>query len=144
MASVRFLQLLLQNEYKGCLSVFNEESTDLFMPTKRLKTRREVEDAEFEYKTNGCTVYTHNLGPYLKAAVTYKYKKSPKTVVITSSNVYAGSPYIGHKPSFSGTSNISYDEGQELIQASCSGTLSFMDGTRKVDEDVQKVVFMIP
>lgn len=109
-----------------------------------MKTRREVEEDGFEYKANGCTVYTHNLGPYLKAAVTYKYKKSPKTVVISASSIYAGSPYSGHAPSFSGVSDISYDENQELIRASCSGTLSFTNGTRKIEENTQKVVSMIP
>ena len=44
-----------------------------------------------EYKTNGCTLYTHSLGPYIKAAVTYK--KSDDDVTITSSSVYTGSPY---------------------------------------------------
>lgn len=129
------------DKHEGCLSIFDEENDDPSMLThKRMKTRREGE----EYKTNGCTVYTHNLGPYIKAAITYKYNKSPKTVTISSSSIYTGSPYSAHEPSFSGASDISYDENQELIRASCSGTLSFMNGDRKIEENIQKVVSMIP
>ena len=95
-----------------------------------------------EYKTNGCTLYTHSLGPYIKAAVTYK--KSDDDVTITSSSVYTGSPYLGNDPSFSGASSVSYDKDKKLIAASCSGTLSFKDGSRKVEVTVQKTGFMIP
>ena len=93
-------------------------------------------------KTNGCTLYTHSLGPYIKAAVTYK--KSDDDVTITSSSVYTGSPYLGNDPSFSGASSVSYDKDKKLIAASCSGTLSFKDGSRKVEVTVQKTGFMIP
>jgi len=83
-----------------------------------------------------------SLGPYIKAAVTYK--KSDDDVTITSSSVYTGSPYLGNDPSFSGASSVSYDKDKKLIAASCSGTLSFKDGSRKVEVTVQKTGFMIP
>ena len=87
-------------------------------------------------------VHWHSLGPYIKAAVTYK--KSDDDVTITSSSVYTGSPYLGNDPSFSGASSVSYDKDKKLIAASCSGTLSFKDGSRKVEVTVQKTGFMIP
>ena len=72
------------------------------------------------------------------------HKKSDDDVTITSSSVYTGSPYLGNDPSFSGASSVSYDKDKKLIAASCSGTLSFKDGSRKVEVTVQKTGFMIP
>lgn len=130
------------NKYEGFLNIADEDGTTLSDSQYfgRIATRSPEGGAE--YKTNGCTLYTHSLGPYIKAAVTYK--KSDDDVTITSSSVYTGSPYLGNDPSFSGASSVSYDKDKKLIAASCSGTLSFKDGSRKVEVTVQKTGFMIP
>ena len=111
------------NKYEGFLNIADEDGTTLSDSQYfgRIATRSPEGGAE--YKTNGCTLYTHSLGPYIKAAVTYK--KSDDDVTITSSSV-------------------SYDKDKKLIAASCSGTLSFKDGSRKVEVTVQKTGFMIP
>lgn len=131
-----------KNKYEGFLNIADEDGTTLSDSQYfgRIATRSPEGGAE--YKTNGCTLYTHSLGPYIKAAVTYK--KSDDDVTITSSSVYTGSPYLGNDPSFSGASSVSYDKDKKLIAASCSGTLSFKDGSRKVEVTVQKTGFMIP
>lgn len=60
------------NKYEGFLNIADEDGTTLSDSQYfgRIATRSPEGGAE--YKTNGCTLYTHSLGPYIKAAVTYK------------------------------------------------------------------------